>query len=235
MVAIVGASGTGKSYSIRNLPIARTKILNIERKPFPFKHGFEYGDNDIQCENVTVFDQKLDSVLKDTTVDFVVIESLTKYFEMLLAFSKSINKGYDIYNFYNDRITLFLERLKANKNKVVFCLATDEIVIQANTYGIEIANRRIKVAGKQWEGVIEKEFALVLYTDVRQEKGKQSEYRFMTNNDGTCSAKSPPDLFNNTQFIPNDLFSVATSLYKYYGLQPINTQKPETTLLDAKL
>lgn len=235
LVAIVGSSGTGKSYSLKNLPIDKTKILNIERKPFPFKHGFQYGANDIQCPDIPTFDAQLDRVLKDKTVDYIVIESMTKYFEMLLTFSKGLNKGYEIYNFYNDRITMFLERIKNNQNKVVFCIAIDEVVKTVHPSGAETSARRVKVAGKQWEGTIEKEFAIVLYTDVKQEKGKSSTYQFMVNNDGTCSAKSPPDMFTNQQFVANDLLAVAKSVLGYYELKPQSDTQPETAILNTPI
>ncbi len=225
LIAIVGQSGTGKSYSIKNLPIDRTRILNIERKPFPFKHGFNYGPNDIQCPDVSTFDQALDKALKDSSVDYIVIESMTKYFEMLLTFSKGMNKGYEIYTFYNDRIGMFLERIKSNQNKLVFCIAIDEVVKVLQPSGAEQAFKRIKVEGKKWEGVIEKEYAIVLYTEVKAEKGKPNDYRMLINTDGVCSAKSPPEMFGPSTIysIPNDLQSIGNNVLNYYGLKTLST------------
>lgn len=37
LIAIVGASGTGKSSSIRNLNPEETFIINVASKPLPFK------------------------------------------------------------------------------------------------------------------------------------------------------------------------------------------------------
>ena len=37
LIAIVGASGVGKSSSIRNLDSTQTFIINVASKPLPFK------------------------------------------------------------------------------------------------------------------------------------------------------------------------------------------------------
>lgn len=236
LIAIVGQSGTGKSYSIKDLPPERTKILNIERKPFPFKHGFNYGPNDIQCADIPTFEAQLDKVLKDTSVDYVVVDSMTKYFELLLTFSKSMNKGYEIYTFYNDRIGMFLERIKSNNNKLVFCLAIDEIVKILQPSGGEQAYRRIKVEGKKWEGVIEKEYAIVLFSEVKTERGKPNDYRLIVNTDGVCSAKSPPEMFGPASVvsIPNNLNEISKSVFSYYNLKPLSALIAEEKAETAK-
>ena len=37
LIAIVGASGTGKSSSLRNLDAGETFVINVASKPLPFK------------------------------------------------------------------------------------------------------------------------------------------------------------------------------------------------------
>lgn len=227
LVLVCGQSGTGKSYSLRNLDKKRTCILNIERKVLPFKEALKF-ENNIEIEKVgglTVsdsFESQLDKALASPNYDIVVIESFTKYVEMLLSHSKKIMKGYEIYNYYNDCITATLDRIKKNLNKFVIVLAIDERVESISNSGAITTSRRCKVAGKQWEGTIEKEFAIVLFTDVKQEKGKQSEYRLLVNNDGTCSAKSPPKMFERelNGYIDNDLNSVVEDMKKYYEIVP---------------
>ena len=39
LIGIVGSSGTGKSTSLRNLPLNETIIIDLERKGFPFKEA----------------------------------------------------------------------------------------------------------------------------------------------------------------------------------------------------
>jgi hypothetical protein len=64
--------------------------------------------------------------------------------------------------------------------------------------------KRIKVKGKEWESMIEKEFTIVTYADVRI-KDEKKQYNLKLNTDGKDSAKCPPIfLVDNQDFIPND-------------------------------
>lgn len=216
-IAIVGSSGSGKSYSLRNLDPASTAIINLERKPLPFKGGPNTATNQWLPTTAIEFERTLAEQLKRKEVKVIVIESLTKYLEKLLEMSRDINKGYDIYSFYNKRIGKLLELIKEctekdQSPKYVVVLAIDELVKTALPSGAEVASRRIAVSGKEWEGKIEKEFTVVLFTDVKPNKdGKVSEYRFLTNNDGTHTAKSPPDMFKGAA-IDNDVAAVIKSI-----------------------
>lgn len=231
LIAVVGASGTGKSYSLRNLNPQTTRILNIERKPLPFRKSAEYSKQNLkEHSSVQTFEADFDVALAAKDIDTIVIESFSKYAEMLLTMAKSVEKGYSIYNLYNDKVTMFLEKAKSNNNKFVVILGIDEIVKFETTSGGETATRRLKVAGKQWEGMIEKEFTIVLFTFVKPDadKTKPPKYQFVTNNyDGTISAKSPPDMFGGL-FIDNDIARVVEVVRDYYKL---GVPQPESILL----
>lgn len=226
LILVVGTSGTGKSYSLKNLPPEKTLVLNIERKPLPFKHAFSFGKNMLEISTVPDFEDQLRKGLGRQDIDTIVIESGTKFFEELLSHSKSLNKGYDIYNFFNDRVARFLSTIKSNDGKIVIVLGIDEIVKEVTVDGGELASRRMSIVGKQWEGKVEKEFTIVLFTSVKQEKGKPASYQFMTNTNGSNSAKSPPDLFGKDgQYIENDMNFVVNKVLAYYGLEKKTTDK----------
>jgi len=223
MILICGQSGSGKSYSLRNLDKEKTKIINIERKILPFKEALKF-KHLVDIETAEKAAKEVSDSIKSTdnnNYDVIVIESFTKYVELLLSFSKKINKGYDIYNYYNATIGSFLETIKGNNNKFVVITAIDERVEFIQPTGAITTSRRCAVSGKEWEGKIEKEFTVVLFTDVKQEKGKNPEYRFITNNDGTNSSKSPPDLFGK-QYIENDINMVISKMKEYYELDKIS-------------
>ena len=42
LIAIMGSSGTGKSTSLRNLDPTKTCIINVSKKPLPFKNAKQY-------------------------------------------------------------------------------------------------------------------------------------------------------------------------------------------------
>lgn len=210
IIGIVGASGSGKSTSLRNLP-KNTAILDLERKGFPFPSTKRF--NVHSCATTKVFDVTLNTVIEDTSIEVIVIESFTKYCEMILTLAQRAYKGYDVWNFYNRSIRQLLDKVK-NEHAVIIFTAIDEIVRVATPTGEEYNTRRIKVQGKQHEGCIEKEFLIVLYTEARK-IGDKIDYVFQTNTDGISSAKTPLDMFNKT-YIPNDINTVIETAKKYY-------------------
>lgn len=60
-------------------------------------------------------------------------------------------------------------------------------------------------------------FTYVFFTAVqRNEETGMPMYKFMTNSDGTCTAKSPMGLFNDL-YIDNDLDFVIKKIKEYNG------------------
>ena len=57
-------------------------------------------------------------------------------------------------------------------------------------------------------------FTYVLFTKIVTNENNEIEYKFMTNSDGTCTAKTPMGLFSNI-LIDNDLDLVITQIKKY--------------------
>ena len=210
LIGIVGSSGTGKSTSLRNLPLKDTIIIDLERKGFPFKEAKNF--QTITATMLPEIEKAIETATKNA--DIVVIESFTKYCEILIDVAQKQYKGFDIWNYYNKQIRNTLESLK-NEKATVVVTAIDEIVKIMQPTGGEYNTRRIKVQGKVHEGCIEKEFLLVLFTEVRREKDS-IEYCFQTNSDGITSAKTPMGMFSDL-YIPNDLNTVINSVEEYYA------------------
>ena len=225
-ILIVGPSGSGKSSSLRNLPKQRTRILNIERKLLPFKEALKFGDNNVSIpiiENpIKVYMEELDKSINSPNIDIIVHESFTAFSDELLKFSKKINKGYDIYNYYADRMIMLLDRIKSDQNKWHVVLAIDELVEFMAPSGVRTTSRRCGVNGQKLEGKIEKEFTVVFFTEVRPSADKKSStYHFLTNNDGTTSAKSPAGMFKET-LIDNDIRKAIETMIEYWGLPKLS-------------
>src|SRR4030095_4065808 len=140
IIAIVGTSGSGKSRSIKNLDPATTVILNIENKSLPFKEAPTFKRN-IEISDIIQFDAELDKALRDPTVKTVVIESFTSYCDALLNKGRLIAKGWDIYNFLNDKVSDFLIKIKNNGGKIIIIMAIDEVLKLMSAGGAE-SNQR---------------------------------------------------------------------------------------------
>ncbi len=210
IIGVVGSSGTGKSTSLRNLPPDKTTIIDLERKGFPFKEAKNF--NVISVNKLPDVDKAIDTAVKESEV--VVIESFTKYCEILFSTAAKMYKGYDVWTYYNKSIRDVLDRVKNEKAVVIFT-AIDEIVRVTQPTGGEYNTRRIKVQGRVHEGCIEKELLMVLFTEVRRTEDA-IEYCFQTNSDGVTSAKTPLGMFDDL-YIPNDLNEVIKASDKYYA------------------
>ena len=211
IIGIVGGSGTGKSTSLRNLPPDKTYIIDLERKGMPFPKKFPYT---APCSSTTEFDAALKDALADESCEVIVIESFTKYVEILHTLADKSFKGFDIWNYYNREIRTMLDKVK-NDQAVVIFTAVDEIVELVQPSGNTFNVRRIKVQGKQHAGSIEKEFLMVLFTEVKRDKDGNTRYVFQTNSDGITSAKTPMGMFPES-YIDNDVNAVIEAAKNYY-------------------
>lgn len=216
LILVVGPSGTGKSRSIKNLPSESTAIVNIENKPLSFTGGekFKYQFSDFKLPSDV--DILIKNCFNEPAIKYIVIDSITKYLEMLHKHASDTKKGYDIWSYYNASIGAFLDGIKSCGPKLVILTGIDELVGIMQPSGLETKTRRLAVSGRQWEGKIEKEFTLVLFTDVKK-VGEKIEYKFITNNDGTNSAKTPEDMFKENR-VDNDLLAICNRVKEFYKL-----------------
>lgn len=211
IIGIVGPSGSGKSTSLRNLDPATTVLYDLELKGFPFRNTFP---NTRSIKTLTEFKAGLESDLKNTDIKVIVIDSFTKFTEVVLEVARQTQKGYDIWSYYSQAIGKMLTSCKNDRVTIVFT-AIDEIVSLNGEEGSSSNVRRIKVSGKEWEGKIEKEFLIVFYTCIKRDKDGKLMYMYQTNTEGICSAKSPMEMFRE-MFIPNDLNAALGVVKKYY-------------------
>jgi len=187
-VLLVGSSGKGKTYSFRNMNRDKTLFINTENKPLPFKGSFK---NTVSPSTVADVLKAIVDGSKNPDIECVVIDSFSAYLDILMAEARATKKGFDIFNHYNEHIAKFNEYVKKCK-KEVFVTAHYEIIQDEISGGKE---RRVKCNGKQWEGVFEKDYTVVLYTESRPSPGGKPTHSFTLVNDGTNSAKCPPDIF----------------------------------------
>jgi len=193
---IVGSPGRGKTYSFRNMNINTCGFINMEGKPLPFINKFKYYYTPNSWQDAYT---KLIEYAKDPNITEVVFDSFSAYMDSVLKTARETKKGFDTWNMYNEEIGKLLFIIKKYP-KDIFLSAHYEW-IQTEEGAIE---KRIKVKGKEWEGMIEKEFTIVSYADVQIKDGK-SIYSLKLNTDGKDSAKCPPIfLVDDKNLIPND-------------------------------
>lgn len=205
-VFIVGMSGDGKTYSSRNLDGEHTGFINIENKPLPYKNKYKYH---ARPSNIASCFAALKDFSANDDITCIVIDSFSAFVELLLLEARASKKGFDVWNLYNEEIGRFLSEIKKAKKEVFITGHYEFLNIEGSP------EKRIKVKGKEMEGMIEKEFTIVLYTDKKFEEGKEDQYYFLTKGQG-LSAKCPPDIFGpKVSKIPNDMNEVLKAIVKF--------------------
>jgi hypothetical protein len=208
-IFVVGASGTGKSTSIRGLDPKRTIILNTEQKALPFRGAGKFKMN-VPIADVDEFEDAFKRALESDKADVIVIESFTSLTEHIYRDLGKAYFGFDFWDAYKKELMRILHMSK-NTDKYVIMLGIDQVL--EGSGGVE--ERFISVDGSLKKKV-EKEFVIVLFSDCVTEEGKPV-YRFITNKQQGfehASCKSPMEMLPET--MGNDLGEVIKSVDKYY-------------------
>lgn len=225
LVAIVGNSGTGKSTSLRNLNPEETFIISTTGKPLPFK-GFkskyttlkqdpntkEWSGNYYVTSNV----DKIGTVLKLinnklTNIKTVVLDDM-QYLMSFEAMDRAKEKSYDKFvEIAQHMYSVFKEAMNM-RSDLIFVVCT-----HSENAGDEMNPKlKMKTVGKMLDNVIVLEglFTYVLYTTLSKNEDGVLQYQFMTNTDGTNTAKSPFGCFEDL-YIDNDLKYVIEKIREY--------------------
>lgn len=203
-ILLVGSSGKGKTYSFRNMHPETTGFINVENKPLPFKNKFKYHAK--TNSYLEAYDM-LAEYAKNPEIDCIVFDSFSAYLDLLLGEARKAKKGFDIWNMYNEEVGKLLNRIKRIP-KEIFVTAHYEIL------GIEGSmEKRTKIKGKEWEGMVEKEFTVVLYADSKLSDKGVPEYWYNTFQEST-STKCNPDLIKALK-IENDCSVIFNLIQKY--------------------
>ena len=201
-VMILGASGSGKSTSLRNFKADEIGIFNVASKPLPFRGDLKKVDK----AGYTL----ITKVLKDNKLRCYAIDD-SQFLMVFDEFNRAKEVGYQKFtdfalNFYNLVQTVIND---TSPDTVVYFLHHTEIDdfghIKAKTVGKMIDNKL----------TLEGMFSVVLLCGT---DGK--EHWFETTSDGVNTAKTPLDMFDKNR-IDNDLKMVDSTIREYWGLKPI--------------
>lgn len=200
-VLVLGASGSGKSTSLRNFEPDEIGVFDVAGKPLPFRkklsvaHRPSYG--------------VIMKALKANNKRAYVIDD-ANYLMAFQNFALASQKGYDKFT----TMAVNFEQLLEASN------ATDEDTVTYYLMHPEYdADGRMKPKsiGKMLDSqlCIEGMFPIVLVAQ-RMEDG----YRFVTQTDGMTPAKAPMGMFDDV-IIDNDLKAVDTAIRDYWGMKPL--------------
>lgn len=222
--AIVGESGSGKSTSLRNLDPKATFIINVANKPLPirgYKKNYinlfkdesgKYSGNLYHTSNVDKILQIL-KLINSTMpwIKYIIIED-SQYIMSFETMERAQEKGYEKFVQLAQHFYSILKEASSMRDDLkVFILTHSE-----NVGDVLNPQFKIKTIGRMIDNMITIEglFTYVLFTMRKQNDEGVIEYKFMTNSDGTNTAKTPFGCFKEL-YIDNDLQFVFDSIDQY--------------------
>lgn len=223
LIAVGGASSSGKSSSISTLEPKETFIFSVANKPLPFKgikkkytrflDNKETG-NLLNTSNPDSIIKVLNFInLKRPEILNVVIDDM-QYITVFETFSRSAEKGFEKWsqiaaNFYN--IVAAARDMRDDLN-IIFMMHTDTDEVEA----LGTAKITLKTGSKSIKNnlVLEGLMTYVFITNVTADENGVAQYEFDTNDGIKNVAKTPRGCFSE-KYVPNDLALVLNRIKEY--------------------
>ena len=220
IIAIVGQTGSGKSTSVEPLDAKETVIIGIIDKPLPFRGwkknyttGIQQGGNFLVSHDSEQIVKVLNVSDSRPEIKQIIIDDF-QYIMSTEFMNRANESGWQKFTDIAKHVWDVINAAKSLRGDLkVFIMSHDEIITENFQ-----PKRKIKTIGKLLDDKITLEglFTIVLFTDVQKNKEKNGlEYTFITQNDGTTTAKSPRGMFA-TLNIPNDLAAIISTINTYY-------------------
>ena len=198
-VLILGESGSGKTYSIKNMDPDKVGVFLVEKPRLPFRKEFKCKKNASYMDILrTLAEPKLKQYVIDDSQYLLVNEffdragetGYQKFTDMALNFRNLIH--FVINKAPDDVIVYFLHHTETDSNGKV----------KAKTIG-RMLDEKLTVEGL---------FDIVLRTQVDPDG-----HWFVTQTNGYDTVKSPEGMFSLK--VPNDLALVDKTIRAYYGME----------------
>ena len=213
-VLVLGQSGTGKSYSMKNFNEDEICLISVQKALLPFRKKF----------NETVVTDKYTEIIKamESTKKKVIVIDDTQYLMCNEFMRRATEKGFD-------KFTEIAQNFWSLVVQEVNSLPSDTIVyLLCHTSTDENGVEKMKTIGKLVDEKITPEglFTIVLKTAV-----SDGNYAFVTQNNGKDTVKSPEGMFS-TYAINNDLKYVDEKIRNYYELGELYLSDSEIAEID---
>ena len=207
-VLVLGASGSGKSASMRNFKENDVRILNVASKPLPFRNV-----NKLKKADKATYAMIKGAVKSGQTLSYVVDDA--QYLMAFESFDKINETGYSKFSAMAKNYEDMLRTIQEDTSP-------DTIVyIMQHIDKDEDGNIKAKTLGKMLDQqlTIEGLFSIVLLA-----KAEERRHFFVTQSDGTNPCKSPMGMFDEIE-IDNDLKMVDDTIREYYDMKKADAPK----------
>lgn len=204
-VLLIGASGSGKSTSLRNFKGDEIAVVNVLGKPLPFKSDIKAG----KCDNYNVIIEAIKKTDKKTIVIDDAGYLLTNEF-----MNKSSVKGYDKYNEMANNFFNLINGIKSIEGgKTVYLIMHED----TNEFG-EV---KPKTIGKLLDDKVNIQGMFTICIRSMYDNGN---YIFRLKTNGQDCVKTPFGMFDD-ETMDNDLKAFDKVVREYYELDKKEGEK----------
>lgn len=208
-VLIMGRSGAGKTYSLKNFKDDEVGIISVEKGRLPFKSDIKVAKVPTSFEGVkdyaTLHRAKYNWIFKaieSAPYKSMVIDD-SQYLLANELFDRSAEKGYDKFTQMAANFRGLIHSINESEieDKIVYFLHHTEL----DTDGRE----KVKTIGKMLDEKLTVEgcFDIVIYCQ---------DHKFYTQSNGQSTAKTPEEMLELE--MPNDLKAVDSAIRNYYQI-----------------
>ena len=209
-VLVMGKSGSGKTYSIKNFKADEVGVISVEKGRLPFKSDIKVAKIPKAFPDVKDYAQLhrcryawLLKAIETSKCKSIVIDD-SQYLLANELFDRANEKGYDKFTQMALNFRGLIHSINESdiEDKIVYFLHHSELDIDGR--------EKVKTIGKMLDEKLTVEgcFDIVIYCQ---------DHKFFTQSNGQSTAKTPEDMFELE--IPNDLKAVDTAIREYYGLK----------------
>lgn len=211
-VLIIGKSGSGKTYSLKNFKANEVGVISVEKGRLPFKTDIKTvkvpnDPTNGEAKSASQLNQAkyawITSVIRQSKAKSVAIDD-SQYLLVNELFDRAYEKSYDKFNEMAVKFRNLIHAINEmeEEDKIVYFLHHSEID--------DDGRAKVKTVGKMLDNTLTVEgcFDIVLYCH---------DYKFITQSNGISTAKSPEDMLPLE--MPNDLKAVDDAIREYYGIQ----------------
>ena len=210
-VLVIGRSGSGKTYSLKNFKADEVGVISVEKGRLPFRSEIKVlkvpadptnGEGDPGTVNAAKY-AWITSVIRKAKAKTVIIDD-SQYLLVNELFDRVNERGFDkfVHMAAHFRDLIHAINQMEDEDKIVYFLHHSE----TDADGRE----KVKTIGKMLDEklTVEGLFDIVIFCQ---------DHKFFTQANGQSTAKTPEDMFDLE--IPNDLKFVDETIRKYYGMK----------------
>lgn len=222
-LCVCGESGTGKSTSLRNLNPEETFVISTTGKPLPFK-GWKKKYTPIKMEGTSISGnyyvssnwEQIIKILKIVNLKMPHIKQVIVDDMQYILSYEFVDRSTEVgYSKFSELAQHLMEILRYSEQmredcKMIYLTHCENVGDALNPKYV------IKTIGKLLAEKVTLEglFTYLLFTKVEEGTDGRMEYKFLTNTDGACVAKTPLGMYEDL-LIDNDLAEVIKTIDEY--------------------